>query len=124
MTRFNRVLVCFFLTITIFSISGAKIFVARDDGSLVPVLRSDLDFIRADVIPDNMWLEPNFEQVITRKLKRSSNDDFEQSKMLNDGIMRSLKRSYWPPRKLKRSSYDDREEQHSTLSKGIMRSLK
>ena len=122
MTRFNRVLVCFFLTI--FSIAGAKIFVAKDDGSLVPVLRSDLDFIRANGIPDNMWLEPNFEQVITRKLKRSSNDDFEQSKMLNDGIMRSLKRSYWPPRKLKRSSYDDREEQYSTINKGIMLSLK
>ena len=124
MTAITRVQVCFFLITSIFSISGAKIFVARDDGSLVPVLRSDLDFIRADVLPDNMWLEPNFEQVITRKLKRSSNDDFEQSKMLNDGIMRSLKRSYRLPRKLKRSSYDDREEQHSTLSKGIMRSLK
>ena len=116
--------VYFFLTITIFSISSTKIFLARDDGSLVPVLRSDLDFIRADGIPDNMWLEPNFEQVITRKLKRSSNDDFEQSKMLNDGIMRSLKRSYWPARKLKRSSYDDREEQYSTINKGIMLSLK
>ena len=124
MTAITRVQVCFFLITSIFSISGAKIFVARDDGSLVPVLRSDLDFIRADGIPDNMWVEPNFEQVITRKLKRSSNDDFEQSKMINNGIMRSLKRSYWPLRKLKRSSYDDREEQYTTLNKGIMRSLK
>ena len=123
MTAITRVQVCFFLITSIFSISGVKIFVARDDGSLVPVLRADLDFIRADGIPDNMWLEPNFEQVITRKLKRSSNDDFEQSKMINNGIMRSLKRSHWPLRKLKRSSYDI-EEQYTTLNKGIMRSLK
>ena len=124
MTTINRVQVCIFLTTSIFSFSGSKIFVARDDGSLMPVLRSDLDFIRADGIPDNMWLEPNFEQVITRKLRRSTNDDFEQSKMLNNGIMRSLKRSYWPLRKLKRSSNDDIEEQYTTLNKGIMRSLK
>ena len=125
MTTITKVQICIFLSKSIFSFSGAKIFVARDDGSLVPVLRSDLDFIRADGIPDNMWLAPNFEQVITRKLKRSSNnDDFDQSKMLINGIMRSLKRSYWPLRKLKGSSNDDFEKQYTTLNKGIMRSLK
>ena len=124
MTTVTKVQVCIFLTASIFSISGAEIFVARDDGSLFPVLRSNPDFIRADGIPDNMWVDPNFEQIITRKLKRSNNDDFEHSKMLNNGLMRSLRRSFWPLRKLKRSYNDDFEEQYTTLNKGIMRSLK
>ena len=62
MTTVTKVQVCIFLTASIFSISGAEIFVARDDGSLFPVLRSNPDFIRADGIPDNMWVDPNFEQ--------------------------------------------------------------
>ena len=46
----------------------------------------------------NAYDDPIFEQGLLRKLKRDAYDDFEDRSMLNNGIMRSLKRSVWPLR--------------------------
>ena len=62
---------------------------------------ADPDLIRTDGIMRSLRSsdpEPIFEQGILRKLKMSSIDEFEERSMLNNGIMRSLKRSVWPLR--------------------------
>ena len=92
---------CIILTTYIVSVSGLKLFDAGDDEILNPARRSAPDLIRADGIMRSLRSEPVFEQGIMRKLKRSPYDDFgDKSSMLNNGIMRSLKRSAEPLRNI------------------------
>ena len=94
MTTISSFQACIFLTTSIFSVSGFKIFDGEDDEILFPSRRSDPDLVRADGIMRSLRSEPIFEQGIFRTLKRSSPDHFgNKSPMLNNGIMRSLKRS-------------------------------
>ena len=76
-----------------------KIFDGEEE-ALIPERRSDPEFIRTDGIMRSLRSssEPIFTQGILRKLKRSTYDDLEERSMLNNGIMRSLKRSVWPLR--------------------------
>ena len=113
---------CIVLTTSIFSISGTKILDARDDWTLVPAWRTE----HGPGISGDLRLEPNFEHGIMRKLKRSSNDDFEEQytmlMLMLNGIIRSLKQSAEPLGKPKKTSNNDLEEQ--SHDQGLMRSLK
>ena len=72
-----------------------------DDEILTPIRRSEPDIIRVDGIMRSLRSEPIFERGVLRKLKRSSYDDFgDKSSMINNGIMRSLKRSAEPLRNI------------------------
>ena len=111
MTTFRSFPFCIIMTTYIVSVSGLKIFDVGDDKILSPSRRSDPDLIRADGIMRSLRSDPVLEQGIMRKLKRASYDDFgDKSSMLNNGIMRSLKRSVEPLRNI-----------HSN---GLMRSLR
>ena len=64
--------------------------------ALIQERSSDPEFVSEDGITRWRRGGPIFEQGLLRKLKRDAYDDFEDRSMLNNGIMRSLKRSARP----------------------------
>ena len=72
-----------------------KIFDGEGE-ALIQERSSDPEFVSEDGITRWRRGGPIFEQGLLRKLKRDAYDDFEDRSMLNDGIMRSLKRSARP----------------------------
>ena len=72
-----------------------KIFDGEGE-ALIQERSSDPEFVSEDGITRWRRGGPIFEQGLLRKLKRDAYDDFEDRSMLNNGIMRSLKRSARP----------------------------
>ena len=72
-----------------------KIFDGEGE-ALIQERSSDPEFVSEDGITRWRRGGPIFEQGLLRKLKRDAYDDFEDRSMLNNGIMRSLKRSAQP----------------------------